>query len=103
MKTDLFIAGGVAAILITAAITYAFRFGGLMLADRLPQTGPVRRFLNALPGTILLSLVVPAASHAGWIGVFGLVACLAVYLKSKNLLLTMMGGVLAVWIIRQVS
>ena len=103
MKTDLFITGSVAAILITAAITYALRFGGLMLADRLPRTGPVRRFLDALPGTILLSLVVPAAIHAGWVGAFGLVACLAVYIKSKNLLLTMIGGVLAVWLLRQVS
>ena len=103
MRTDLFIAGGVAAILITAAITYTFRFGGLMLADRLPQTGPVRRFLDALPGAILLSLVVPAAGHAGWAGALGLVACLAVYVKSKNLLLTMAAGVLAVWVFRQVG
>jgi uncharacterized membrane protein len=103
METDLIISGGAAAILITAAITYAFRFGGLMLADRLPQTGPVRRFLDALPGAILLSLVVPAAGHAGWAGAVGLSACLAVYMKSKNLLLTMGAGVLAVWLFRQVG
>lgn len=103
METDLIISGGAAAILITAVITYAFRFGGLMLADRLPQTGPVRRFLDALPGAILLSLVVPAAGHAGWAGAVGLSACLAVYVKSKNLLLTMGAGVLAVWLFRQVG
>jgi len=103
MKTDLFISGGLAAILITAAITYALRFGGLMLADRLPQAGPVRRFLDALPGAILLSLVVPAAAHAGWAGAVGLVSCLAVYVKSKNLLLTMAAGVLAVWMFRHMG
>ena len=103
MKTDLFITGGGAAILITAAITYAFRFGGLMLADRLPQTGPVRRFLDALPGAILLSLVVPAAGHAGWAGTVGLAACLGVYWRSKSLLLTMGAGVFAVWMFRQMG
>ena len=103
MKTDLFITGGVAAILVTAAITYAFRFGGLMLADRLPQTGPVRRFLDALPGAILLSLVVPAAGHAGWAGAVGLATCLAFYWKSKSLLLTMTAGIFAVWVFRQVG
>ena len=103
MGNDLFIAGGIAAILATAAITYAFRFGGLMLAGRLPQTGPVRRFLDALPGAILLSLVVPAAAHAGIAGAVGLAACLAVFWRSKSLLLTMMAGVLAVWVFRQVG
>jgi uncharacterized membrane protein len=103
MTTDLLLPGALAAILITAAITYAFRFGGLLLADRLPRTGPMRRFLDALPGAILLSLVVPAAGHAGWAGGVGLAACLATYLKSKNLLLTMAAGVLAVWLFRQVG
>ena len=103
MKTDLIIPGGVAAILITAAITYAFRFGGLLLADRLPHTGPIRRFLDALPGAILLSLVVPSACHAGWAGGVGLLACLSTYLKSKNMLMTMAAGVLAVWLFRQVG
>ena len=103
MKTDLFIPGGIAAILITAAITYAFRFGGLLLADRLPRTGSMRRFLDALPGAILLSLVVPAAGHCGWAGAVGLTACLGVYLKTRNLLLTMVAGVLAVWLFRQVG
>mgnify|MGYP006300666977 CR=1 FL=1 len=103
MKTELLIKGSAAVILITAAITYVLRFGGLMLAERLPQTGPVKRFLDALPGAILLSLVVPAAGHAGWAGALGLAACLAVYIKSKNLLLTMTAGVAAVWVFRQLS
>ncbi len=103
MKTDWFIPGGISAILITAAITYAFRFGGLLLADHLPRTGSMRRFLDALPGAILLSLVVPAAGKSGWAGAVGLIACLVIYLKSKNLLVTMAAGVLAVWLFRQLG
>jgi uncharacterized membrane protein len=103
MTSHLIIPGGLAAILITAGITYAFRFGGLLLADRLPRTGPMRRFLDALPGAILLSLVVPAAAHAGWAGGVGLTACLVTYRQTKNLLLTMGAGVLAVWLFRQLG
>lgn len=49
----------------SALVTYGLRFGGLLLADRLPKTGRFRQFMNALPGTILLSLIIPAAIGAG--------------------------------------
>lgn len=92
---------GLLAILAASIITYSFRLGGLLLADRLPRTGPLRSFLDALPGTILVALVVPSAANSGWQGLVGVVACLAVYCKTKNLLLTMISGVLTVYLIRQ--
>ena len=100
MENNLFLENGIIAILAASAITYAFRFGGLLLADRLPQTGPLRSFLDALPGTILVSLVVPSAANAGWQGFIGVAACLGIYFKTKNLLLTMIGGVLMVYLLR---
>lgn len=100
MNSNLFLENGLAAILAASIITYAFRLGGLLLADRLPRSGPLRTFLDALPGTILVSLVVPSAANAGWQGFFGIVACLAIYFKTKNLLLTMIGGVLMVYCLR---
>lgn len=98
--TDLFQHGAVQAILLTAGITYALRLGGLLLADRLPKIGPARRFLDCLPGTILLSLTVPGALHAGVEGIVGLCACLLVYYRSRNLLLTMAAGMLGVCLLR---
>lgn len=53
------------AIAGAACVTYLLRFGGLLLADQLPKKGRFRKFMNALPGTILLSLIVPAAISAG--------------------------------------
>lgn len=97
---ELFQDGAVQAILLTAAITYALRLGGLLLADRLPKIGPARRFLDCLPGTILLSLTVPGALHAGVEGIVGLAACLLVYYRSRNLLLTMAAGMLGVVLFR---
>lgn len=100
MENTLFIDNGLITILAASLITYMFRFGGLILADRLPQTGPLRSFFDALPGTILVSLVVPSAANAGWQGLIGVAACLGIYFKTKNLLLTMIGGVLTVYLIR---
>ena len=53
------------AIGLAALVTYGLRLSGLLLAGRMPKTGRVKRFMDALPGTILLSLIVPAAVGAG--------------------------------------
>lgn len=98
---DLFQPNALAAILLASGITYALRLGGLLLADRLPTSGPCRRFLDCLPGTLLLSLTVPEALHAGPAGLLGLGVCILAYLRSRNLLLTMVAGVLAVLLFRR--
>lgn len=100
MGNSLFIENGIIAISAASIITYAFRLGGLLLADRLPRTGPLKRFLDALPGTILVSLVVPSALNSGWQGLIGVGACLGIFAKTRNLLLTMASGVICVYLIR---
>ena len=97
---ELFQPNAIAAILLASAITYALRLSGLLLADHLPRTGPARRFLDCLPGTILLSLTVPAALHSGLEGMVGLAACLLVFFRSRNLLLTMAAGMAGVCLLR---
>ncbi len=98
--SSLFQSGAIQAILLASAITYGLRLGGLLLADRLPKTGPARRFLDTLPGTILLSLTVPGAINSGIEGIFGLGACLLVFLRTRNLLLTMAAGMVSVCLFR---
>lgn len=97
---ELFQLGAWPAILLASGLTYALRLGGLLLADRLPGSGPARRFLDCLPGTILLSLTVPGALHAGIEGMIGLAACLAIFLWTRNLLLTMAAGMAGVCLVR---
>ena len=72
-----------------AAATYALRFGGLLLSDRIPKTTGFTAFMGALPGTILFALVIPGVFNAGpWGWVAAAATALCAY-KSGNLFLSM--------------
>ena len=83
-----------------AAATYALRFGGLLLSERIPKSGRFNIFMEALPGTILLSLVAPgifAAGPWGWAAALG--TGVTAY-KTGNLFLSMGLGMAVVAIQR---
>lgn len=80
-------------IAAAALITYSLRLGGLLLAGRLPKTGRFKKFMDALPGTILLSLIVPAALSAGPWGWVATVCTAVCSLKSGNVFVSMLLGV----------
>lgn len=80
-------------IAAAALVTYTLRLGGLLLAGRLPKTGRFRKFMDALPGTILLSLIIPAALAGGvwsWIATVCTAFC---SLKTGNVFISMLVGV----------
>lgn len=79
-----------------AAVTYSLRIGGLLLAGRLPKTGRFKRFMDALPGTILLSLIVPAAIAAGPIGWLATLCTGICSLKTGNVFVSMIVGIVIV-------
>ena len=92
-----------ASICLAAIVTYALRVGGLLLAGKLPDSGRFKKFMDALPGTILLSLVAPGILSAGpW----GCVAALCTALCARltgNLFLSMFIGVAIVAAHRQIG
>ncbi len=91
-----------AAIGLAALVTYILRAGGLLLAERLPDSGRFKRFMDALPGTILLSLVAPGIAAAGVWGIVaagGVVVCVR---KTGNLFLSMLIGMAVIVIQRQI-
>jgi len=84
------------AIAGAALVTYAFRFGGLLLSERLPTTGKFKAFMDALPGTILVALVAPGIAAAG---VWGCSAALITALlawRTGNIFIAMLSGMLVV-------
>ena len=86
---------------LAAVVTYSLRFGGLMLAGKLPNSGRWKLFMDALPGTILVSLIAPGIVSAGvWGGVGALATAVCAY-KTKNVILSMLLGVAIVAFHRQ--
>ena len=83
------------AILGMAAVTYAIRAGGLLLANRLPSTG-----LRHLPGAVLAALIAPVILRGGPAEAIAAVATALIYVASRNLFAAMAGGVLAVYLAR---
>ena len=80
------------AIAGAALVTYALRLGGLLLAGRLPRESAFRRFMDALPGTILLSLVAPGIASAGGIGGAAALATAFCAWRTRNVLVSMALG-----------
>lgn len=88
------------AILAMAAVTYAIRAGGYLLASRLPSTGFVASWMKHLPGAVLASLIAPAILAGGLAEAIAAAATAVIYIVSRNLFAAMAGGVLAVYLAR---
>lgn len=89
-------------ILGMAAITFAIRAGGLLLANQLPETGFIASWMKHVPGAVLASLVAPAIIAGGPAEALAAAAVAAIYIASRSLFAAMAGGVLAVFLARLV-
>jgi uncharacterized membrane protein len=87
-------------ILGMAAVTYAIRAGGLLLANRLPTTGFVASWMKHVPGAVLASLIAPAVLAGGAAEAIAAAATALIYIASRNLFAAMVGGVVAVYLAR---
>ncbi|WP_320008859.1 AzlD domain-containing protein [Maridesulfovibrio sp.] len=81
-------------VVFVSLATYLMRVGGLLLAGYLPTGGRVGRALNALPGTILISLAAPGFFNEGFIGFAAGLVTVAMAFKTKNVFLAMLAGML---------
>lgn len=89
------------AIGLAAIVTYSLRVGGLLLAGRLPDSGRFRKFMDALPGAILLSLVAPGIISAGFWGCAAALCTGLCTYKTGNVFLSMMIGMGIIVVQRQ--
>jgi uncharacterized membrane protein len=83
--------------------TFAIRLSGILLGQRIPRDSRWARALNALPGCLLVSLVLVQLMSGGpreWIA--GVVA-LATAILTGSLPLTMAVGIAAIWGLRAFS
>jgi uncharacterized membrane protein len=82
----------VTAIAGAAIATYSLRLGGLLLAERLPRNPGFTRFMQTLPGTILLALVAPGIASAGVLGGIAALATALCAWKTRSVLVAMVVG-----------
>jgi uncharacterized membrane protein len=81
-----------------ALVTYATRWAGPWLMSRVKLSRWVEAWLGYLPGTILISLVVPDLIKSGLAGIIAGFASLVVARLSGNLFLALLVGVMTVWL-----
>lgn len=86
---------------LLAAITLGTRVLGVAVGQRLPQTGPWAKGLNALPGCLIVSLVAVMLVGGAWDEWMGALVALLVAVLTRSLPLTMMTGIIVVWALRQ--
>jgi len=90
----------VVVILSTAFATYLLRLGGLLLAEKMPDSPKFKTFMDALPACVLVSLVCPGIVAEGWWGFLATAGIIAVLRFSNNTFLAMVVGMLVISICR---
>jgi uncharacterized membrane protein len=93
MTSDLGTAGVWLAIIAMALVTYAVRAGGFLLMSYIPLTRRVRAFLRALPGAVVVAIILPIAVHGGAAAAAAVVVALIVMAWRKNDVIAVVCGV----------
>jgi branched-subunit amino acid transport protein len=88
-------------ILGMAAVTFAIRAGGFLIAERLPSTGFIALWMRNIPGAVLAALIAPEVLKGGPAAWIATAAATLVYLATRNLFATIVGGVLAIFLLRR--
>jgi uncharacterized membrane protein len=84
-------------ILGMAVVTYLTRWLGPFLMSRVTLSKKLETWLGYLPGTILVSLVLPDLIRSGVAGIIAGLASLVAARLSGNLFLALVVGVVTVW------
>lgn len=84
-----------------AGITYFCRILGYWVMGYVPLTRRVRRALEALPGSIMISMVVPTGLASGLAGSIGVAVALAIMMVSRRDIVAVVVGCASVALLRQ--
>jgi uncharacterized membrane protein len=82
------------------AVTIAIKVSGLLLANRLPQTGFVAAWMRHIPGAVLASLVAPAIATGSFADAIAAAATALVFILTRNLFAAMTAGIVVVFLAR---
>jgi uncharacterized membrane protein len=100
MTFDLGTFGTWVTIAAMAAVTYAIRAGGFWLMAYIPLTRRVRSVLNALPGSVVVAVILPLAVRGGTAAILAVLTALVVMALRRNDLLAVVCGMGAAALVR---
>lgn len=80
-------------------VTYSTRAGGMWLMRFAPPSARTERWLQHIPGSVLAAIIAPAVVAHGVAGVLAVIATALVSLRSGNLLLAMVSGVVTIYLV----
>ncbi len=91
------------ALAVIALVTYFTRIGGLVIMSRMSITKRVNRSLEALAGSVLVAIVVPATVEGDLAAKAAVVAAIVIMLLTRNAVMAMGTGLVVAIIIRFVG
>ena len=91
------------ALAVMAVITFATRAGGLVIMSRVSISPRVERFLEALSGSVLVAIAVPATVNGDIATKIAVAASVVAMFAFKNTLLAMSLGVLVAAVVRTIT
>jgi len=97
MNTEIWIT-----ILGLAIASFGMRLAGVIFVSRLPQSGPLARALDALPGCLMVSLVMVMMMKGGFTEWFVGICVLLSAIVMKNATVSMFLGVGLIALLRHV-
>jgi uncharacterized membrane protein len=86
-----------------ALATIATRLDSLALTSRLRLSPFAGRWLRQIPAAVLVAIIAPELVQSGWQGIIAGALTALVSLRTHNVLLAMVAGVVAVWVLRQIA
>ncbi len=85
---------------VIAIVTYLTRIGGLVIMGRMSITRRVERSLDALAGSVLVAIVVPAMVEGDLAAKVAVVTAIAIMLLTRNAVAAMGAGLIAAVVLR---
>ncbi|WP_045211297.1 AzlD family protein [Desulfonatronovibrio magnus] len=87
-------------IFAMALVTYITRSGGLFIVSRISPSPRVRAFLQHMPSSILVAIIIPTLAGKGPSELLAAAAAALAAILTRNLIVSIISGLLAVSILR---
>ncbi|WP_159236334.1 MULTISPECIES: AzlD family protein [Raoultella] len=101
MNVEMSDAGAVMVIIVMALVTLATRWGGVYVMSFVPLNGKIKRFIQAMSGSVLVAIIAPTAATGDRGAQMALLTTAILMLVLKRPLIAIAGGILVAAFIRR--